>query len=64
VVKNDNNELIPTRITTGWKVCMDYRKLNQPTRKDHFLSPFLNQMLERLVGQTFYCFLDGYLGYN
>ncbi|XP_075515330.1 uncharacterized protein LOC142549969 [Primulina tabacum] len=59
VVKNDNNELIPTRTVTGWRVCIDYRKLNDATRKDHF--PY--QMLERLAGHSFYYFLDGYSGY-
>ena len=62
VVKND--ELIPTRTTTGWRVCMDYRKLNKATRKDHFPLPFINQMLERLLGHAYYYFLDGYSGYN
>ncbi|CAN6557561.1 unnamed protein product [Malus baccata var. baccata] len=28
VVKNEDNELVPTRIQTGWRVCIDYRKLN------------------------------------
>jgi len=48
MVKNDNNEVIPTRTTTGWRVCIDYRKLNKATRKDHFLLPFIDQMLEGL----------------
>ncbi|KAJ4700581.1 Retrovirus-related Pol polyprotein [Melia azedarach] len=64
VVKNDNNELIPTRTVTGWRVCVDYRKLNDATRKDHFPLPFIDQMLERLAGHSHYCFLDGYSGYN
>ncbi|KAJ4702921.1 Retrovirus-related Pol polyprotein, partial [Melia azedarach] len=64
VVKNDNGELIPTRTVTGWRVCVDYRKLNDATRKDHFPLPFIDQMLERLAGHSHYCFLDGYSGYN
>ncbi|KAM1962776.1 hypothetical protein ACFX16_023029 [Malus domestica] len=64
VVKNAENELVPTRIQTGWRVCIDYRKLNATTRKDHFPLPFIDQMLERLTGHSFYCFLDGYSGYN
>nr|GEV97380.1 reverse transcriptase domain-containing protein [Tanacetum cinerariifolium] len=63
VVENKNNELIPTRLVAGWRVCIDYRKLNDATRKDHFPLPFMDQMLERLVGNEFYCFLDGFSGY-
>ncbi|GKF52547.1 hypothetical protein Tco_0159457 [Tanacetum coccineum] len=50
VVENDENELIPTRLVTGWCVCIDYRKLNEATHKDHFPLPFMDQMLERLAG--------------
>ncbi|BBN67230.1 hypothetical protein Prudu_17S000100 [Prunus dulcis] len=64
VVKNEANELVPTRMTTGWRVCIDYRKLNRATSKDHFPLPFIDQMLERLAGHSHYCFLDGYSGYN
>jgi hypothetical protein len=63
VVKNDDNELIPTRLVTGWRVCIDYRKLNDATRKDHFPLPFMDQMLERLAGNEYYCFLDDFSGY-
>nr|GEV14314.1 DNA-directed DNA polymerase [Tanacetum cinerariifolium] len=63
VAANENNELIPTRLVTGWRVCIDSRKLNDATRKDHFLLPFMDQMLERLAGNEFYCFLDGFSGY-
>nr|GEV62158.1 reverse transcriptase domain-containing protein [Tanacetum cinerariifolium] len=63
VVANENNELIPTRLVTDWRVCIDYRKLNDATRKDHFPLPFMDQMLERLAGNEFYCFLDGFLAY-
>ncbi|KAM2397905.1 hypothetical protein ACFXTH_034651 [Malus domestica] len=60
VVANAENELVPQRIQTGWRVCIDYRRLNAATRKDHFPLPFIDQMLERLAGYAFYCFLDGY----
>ncbi|GKA19517.1 reverse transcriptase domain-containing protein [Tanacetum coccineum] len=63
VVTNDDNELIPTRLVTGWRVCIDYRKLNDATRKDHFPLSFMDQMLERLAGNEYYCFLDGFSGY-
>nr|GEZ40610.1 reverse transcriptase domain-containing protein [Tanacetum cinerariifolium] len=63
VVVNEENELIPTRLVTGWQVCIDYRKLNEATRKDRFPLPFMDQMLERLVRNEFYCFLDGFSGY-
>ncbi|GJX76261.1 reverse transcriptase domain-containing protein [Tanacetum coccineum] len=62
VVANEENELIPTRLVTGWRVCIDYRKLNEATRKDHFPLPFMDQMIERLAGNEFYCFLDGFSG--
>ncbi|KAI3814025.1 hypothetical protein L1987_18767 [Smallanthus sonchifolius] len=63
VITNERNELIPTRTVTGWRVCIDYRKLNDATRKDHFPLLFIDQMLERIAGKMFYCFLDGFSGY-
>nr|GEV16557.1 reverse transcriptase domain-containing protein [Tanacetum cinerariifolium] len=62
VVENEENELIPTRLVMGWCVCIDYRKLNEATCKDHFPLPFMDQMLERLAGNQYYCFLDGFSG--
>ncbi|GKC93870.1 DNA-directed DNA polymerase [Tanacetum coccineum] len=63
VVKNEKDELIPQRTVTGWRVCIDYQKLNNATRKDHFPLPFIDQMLERLAGHEYYCFLDRFSGY-
>ncbi|GKD20631.1 reverse transcriptase domain-containing protein [Tanacetum coccineum] len=60
---SDSPWLIPTRLVMGWRVCIDYRKLNEATRKDHFPLPFMDQMLERLAGNEYYCFLDGFSGY-
>ena len=64
MIINEKNELIPTRIVIGWGVCIDYRKLNTATRKDHYPLPFTDQMLDRLARHSHYCFLDGYSGYN
>ena len=54
---------MPTRLTTGWRVCIDYMRLNEVTRKYHFPLPFIDQLLKRIFGHPFYCFLDGYSGY-
>ncbi|KAI3755926.1 hypothetical protein L1987_55736 [Smallanthus sonchifolius] len=64
VVHGDNGEQIATWPVTGWRVCIDYRKLNSATFKDHFPLPFIDQIVEKLAGKKFYCFLDGYSGYN
>ncbi|XP_049394663.1 uncharacterized protein LOC125858947 [Solanum stenotomum] len=64
VVSNAKNELIAQRPVTRLRVCMDYRKLNKWTLKDHFPMPLMDQILDRLAGKGRYCFLDGYCGYN
>ena len=60
VVPNDKNELIPQRIVTGYRMVIDFRKLNKETRKYHYPLPFIDQMLESLSKHTHFCFLDGY----
>ena len=61
---NDKGEEIRMRLQTKWRVCIAYRKLNAATKKDHFPLPFIDQILDRLAGQTYFCYLDGYSGYN
>ena len=48
----------------GWRVCIDYKKVNTATRKDHYPLPFIDQMLDRLAGHPYLCFLNRYSGYN
>nr|GEY30956.1 reverse transcriptase domain-containing protein [Tanacetum cinerariifolium] len=62
-IENEENELILTCLVTGWWVCIDYRKLNEATQKDHFPLSFMDQMLKRLAGNKYYYFLDGFFGY-
>ena len=62
-VCNEKGEEVPISLTTGWRVCIDYGRLNEVTIKDHFPLPFMDQLLERISGNPYYCFLDGYLGY-
>ena len=64
IVENSKNELIPQQTVTGWRMCIDYRKLNKATKKDHLLLPFIDEMLERLAEHSYFCFLDGYSGYH
>ena len=63
VVQNDKGEDVSTRLTIGWRVRINYRRLNVVTRNDHFPLPFIDQVLERVSGHPFYCFLDGYSKY-
>ena len=63
MVQKDKGEEVSTCLTSGWRVCINYRKLNAVTRKDHFPLPFINQVLERVSGHPFYCFLDSYSDY-
>ncbi|KAK1632103.1 hypothetical protein QYE76_006418 [Lolium multiflorum] len=64
VVPNDNDELIPQRVVVGYRMCIDFRKVNKVTKKDHYPLPFIDQMLERLSKNTHFCFLDGYSGFS
>src|SRR6187200_969939 len=58
VVPNDKDELIPQRIVTGYRMVIDFCKLNKATKKDHYPLPFIDQMLERLSKHTHFCFLE------
>ncbi|CAM8947563.1 unnamed protein product [Rhodiola kirilowii] len=60
VPKKGGMTLIPTRTVTCWRMCIDFRKLNKATKKDHFPLPFIDQMLERLAKHDYFCYLDGY----
>jgi hypothetical protein len=60
VVPNDENELVAQRTVTSYRMCIDFKKLNKVTKKDHYPLPFMDQMLERLSKHSHFCYLDGY----
>nr|GFA89838.1 reverse transcriptase domain-containing protein [Tanacetum cinerariifolium] len=68
VIKNEVLKLLDAGLIypisdSPWHVCINYRKLNEATSKDHLPLPFMDQMLERLPGNQYYCFLNGFSGY-
>jgi hypothetical protein len=64
MVKNEKDKLIPQRTVTGWRMCIDYQKLNKATKKDYFPLPFIDEMLERLAMHSFFYFLNEYSSYH
>jgi hypothetical protein len=63
IVQNDD-EVFPTIMKTKYKMCVDFRKLNKETIKDHQLLPFMEQILDILVPHSYYCSLDAYFGFS
>ena len=45
VVPNDKNELIPQGVVIGYRMCIDYRKLNKATKKNHYPLPFIEVVI-------------------
>ena len=64
MVINEKNELLPTITVMGWRICIDYWRLNKVTKKDHIPLPFIDRMLDTLAGNEYFYFLDGYSRYN
>ena len=64
VMMNEKGDEIHTCLPTKWRVYIDHRKLNSATKKVHFPLMFIDQIVDRLAGSSYFCFLDGYLGYN
>ena len=61
LVTNENNDLVPTRAVIGYGMCVDFRKLNKWTKKDHYSLPFINEILQRLANNSYFCYLEGIL---
>ena len=64
ITMNKKGKEIQTHLLMKWRVCIDYRKLNSTTKKDHFPLSFIDQILDRLAGSSYFCFLHRYSGYN
>jgi hypothetical protein len=64
VVPNDEDELVAQCTVVRYRMCIDFRKLNKATSKDHYPLPFIDQMLERLSKHSHFCYLDSYSGFS
>ena len=61
---NEEGELVPVRPIVGYRMCINFRKPNRETQKNHKPIPFMDRILERLRNNSYFCFLDGYSGYS
>ncbi|MCO5559358.1 hypothetical protein L7F22_012957 [Adiantum nelumboides] len=64
----DNSEWVSPVVVTPkkngkWRVCVDYRPLNEATKRDHFPLPFQDEILNEVAGHEKYTVCDGYSGY-
>jgi hypothetical protein len=46
------------------KICVDFKKLNVTTNKDPYLLPFIDEVINIIVGHEVYTLLDGFSGYH
>jgi hypothetical protein len=58
IIHNEKNQLIPLQTITGWWMCINYRKFNKATQKDHFPLPFIDEILKRLANHSFFYYLE------
>ena len=56
--------IVSMKVMGKWRICVDFRELNKVTLKDYFPLPFINQVLDTLLGKQYFSFLDGSSGYN
>jgi hypothetical protein len=61
VMENSKNELIPQRSVTAWRMCINYRKLNKATNKDHIPLPLIDEMLESAPTSFQRCMMSMFL---
>ena len=63
-IQNDKDEVLPSRTITEYKMCVDFRKLNKITIKEHQPLPFMEQIIDRITSNSYYCILDANSGFS
>lgn len=64
IVKSEKVEQVATITAMGWRICINYRKINKASNKNHFPLPLIDQMLERQAKHTHFWYLNGYSGFS
>lgn len=50
VVTNEDNEMILNYTMTGWRIYVDYWKINDATTKDYYPILFIDLLLDKFLG--------------
>jgi hypothetical protein len=46
------------------RICVDFKKFNAATKKDPYLLPFTNEVINTIAGHEVHAFSDEFLGYH
>ena len=52
------------KVNGKWRMCVDFTDINNACPKYNFLLPWINQLVDSIVGHKLLTFIDSFLGYN